>query len=164
MSEHLVRRMVPVTVWRLGIDGVDVSVVVEQLQVVAESGMGLRFEPLGARFADRGVEVILGSLGGGVFLGDMEQRGGVETVAIRRLESRAEFLLLALGRHQGHTGGVGVGVRAERSGIAGVGRQAVVEQVQRVDPSGEFPSVTVGLAAGAAVLAGDADPVLVQTK
>ena len=104
------------------------------------------------------------SLGGDVFLGDMEQRGGVEAVAARRLELQAEFPLLALGGRQGRAGGVGIGVRVERLGVADVGRQAVVEQVQRADPPGEFLPVVVGLAAGATVLVGDADPVLAQAE
>ncbi|MNZ27562.1 hypothetical protein D3C78_447820 [compost metagenome] len=161
---RLVRGIALVAVQRLGVGDVGVGVAGQDLEVLADLGVGFQLDALGAHFAHRGEEVVLGQLGGDVLLGDVEHRGGVHAVAVLRLELQAGFPLLALGRLQGLAGGIRVGVRVERLGIADVGRDAVVEQVEHADAAGELAPLLVALAARAAVLVRDFHPVLAHAE
>ncbi|MNI74602.1 hypothetical protein D3C73_1306960 [compost metagenome] len=110
--------------------GVVEAVAGGHLQPVAEVGNGFQFQALGDLLASGDTVDRVGQVAGQhVLLGQVVQRGGEHRCAAWWLVLQAHFVLFAFGGFVGTAATLWL----ERGGVAGVGRQAVVEQVERAD-------------------------------
>src|SRR5690606_5746958 len=76
------------------------------------------------------------------------KRGRQQGAASRRLVLEADFVLFAFGRLEGVAVEVGGGLWQERLRVTGVGRHAVVEQVERAELTGGGGVAGLGVDAG----------------
>ncbi|CUJ17552.1 Uncharacterised protein [Achromobacter sp. 2789STDY5608628] len=123
----------------------------DQLQVVRDLSARLELQAARADTAFLRVEAE-GVRHQRVALADVERRHREQRVHAGRLVLQPDFILAGLARHERRAAGVDADVGLERGGVADVGREAVVEQVQQAGAvAGGFAGL-VGGALGQAVV------------
>src|SRR5690606_40466708 len=127
-----------------------------------ELGADLQFQAARADLAGGLVERLGGRARRHVVLRQLVHRGRDVALAAGRLVADAGLVLLAGGRLEQLALLVGADAGVEAVGVAHVRRDAVVEQVDRARPLGEFRALPAGRRAG--VLVGDARMVLAQAQ
>src|SRR3990167_997282 len=131
---------------------VELGIAGHQAQALGDVGLGLQFDAAATHFTQLG----LNPSGQGfahVFLGQLEQCNVERAIEPWRLILQAQLFLLALLRLKWLAGaGIQVGNRQEEFGIAGIGRQAVVEDVGNTGAPGEILVADIEADTGAVIV------------